>query len=145
MPNIVIHNLNGFMKKNTLLNNKKLAGYSAMAAGFMACGTAADAQIVYVDITDVTLDLGFYIPLDLDLGGADDFILQVSSNTAGNWTFVNGFGNLSTLSAGGPNNAMVGYDGSIFPYASALESGSAIDAADDFITNSLNYAFFASI
>jgi len=133
------------MKKSTLPNKKKLAGYSAMAAAFIAAGTEADAQIVYVDIVDVTLDLGFYIPLDLDGGGSDDFLFQVASDTAGSWTFVNGFGDYSGLSIGGPNNAMVGYDGPIFPYASALDTANSIDVAANFVTNSNNYAFFASI
>ena len=133
------------MKNTALFNKKKLAGYSAMAAAFIAGGTEADAQIVYVDVVDVTLDLGFYIPLDLDGGGVDDFILQVASDSSGSWTFVNGFGNLSSLTLGGPNNAMVGYEGDIFPYASALDSGNSIGPAANFITNSVNYAFFASI
>ncbi len=133
------------MKKSTILNKKKLAGYSAMAATFIAAGTEAEAQIVYVDIVDVTLDLGFYIPLDMDGGGTDDFLFQVASDSSASWSFVNGFGNYSGLSIGGPNNAMVGYTGPIFPYASAIESGNLIDADANFVTNSVNYAFFASI
>ncbi len=96
------------MKKSTLLNKKKLAGYSAMAAAFIAGATEADAQIIYVDITDITVDLGFYIPLDIDGGGYNDIILQAASNTMYPWTYVNGFGNLSSAGYGGPNNAFQG-------------------------------------
>lgn len=133
------------MKKTTILNKKKLAGYSAMAVAFMAAGSEADAQIVYVDITDVTVDIGFYIPLDLDGGGVDDFALIVNSFSSASLTFVRGYGNLSSITLGGPNNAMAGYDGSVFPYASALDSGNSIGPAANFISNTYNYAFFASI
>lgn len=133
------------MKKSTLLNKKKLAGYSAMAAAFIAGATEADAQIIYVDITDITVDLGFYIPLDIDGGGYNDIILQAASNTMYPWTYVNGFGNLSSAGYGGPNNAFQGYAGDVFPYASALDSGATISAGASFVSNAANYAIFASV
>jgi len=79
------------MKKNSTLN-KKLKSYSAVA-GAVAAGavaTDANAQVVYTDITDVTVNtagMGYF--LDLDNGGVTDFVIGYENDT-----LVTSFGNI---------------------------------------------------
>lgn len=79
------------MKKNSTLHSK-LKSYSAVA-GAVAAGsvaTDANAQVVYTDITDVTVNtagMGYF--LDLDNGGVVDFVIGYENDT-----LVTSFGNI---------------------------------------------------
>jgi hypothetical protein len=75
------------MKKKLLIDEKKLAGFTAMAGAVIA-GSSADAQIVYADVNpDVVVDLN-NPAYDLDFN--NDAITDVSflvDNTAGSSTY----------------------------------------------------------
>jgi hypothetical protein len=59
---------------------KKLAAYSALAAGVVAAGTNAEAQIVYVDIDpDQTYTQDHDLDIDLNNDGIVDFTLLIGS------------------------------------------------------------------
>lgn len=134
------------MKKiYTSKNASKLAAYSAMAGALIATGTEADATIVYTDIDDVTVGIGDLLPLDVDGNGYVDFLIAAAENSAGNWTWGYVLGNLSAYSYGGPSNMIVGYTGAILPYGSALEAGDEIGPDNDFLSNSANVGFLASV
>lgn len=130
------------MKINT--KKEKLLSYSAMAAAFIACGTDAYADIVYVDIPDATLGFGDFATLDLDGDGVVDFGFILDSSSA-SWTFIQAFGNLSALSYGNPDNMMAGYSGAFLPYASAIGAGDEIGPALGFLSSTYNLAFIASL
>jgi len=132
------------MKMNFTTKKDKLLSYSAMAAAFVACSSDANADIVYVDITDASLVLGDFATLDLDGDGVVDFGFILDSDTP-DWTFVQAFGYLSALSYGNPNNQIAGYSGAFLPYASAIDSGAEIGAGLDFLTSTYNLAFIASL
>ena len=125
--------------------NQKLAGYSALAAAFIAIGADADAQIVYTDIIDLTINIDEGYILDLNGDGFGDFVFQAVEVLPGVWTAGIVQGILTSYSVGGPSNAVIGYTGPILPYASALNASDPIGAAADFVTNSYNQAFLASI
>jgi hypothetical protein len=63
---------------------KKLKAYSALAAGILAMGGSADAQIIYTDIDpDKVIETGSYM-LDLNNDGKADFeINQINGSTSG--------------------------------------------------------------
>lgn len=135
------------MKK--LYNSKnagKLAAYSAMAGAFVAVGAnEANATVVYNDITDVTIDLGGAAALDMDENGTTDFLFMNVANSAGNWTFAQVIGYWSAYSYGAPSNMIVGYTGPILPYGSALNNGDSIGPDANFLSNTYNLVFLASI
>lgn len=126
---------------------KKLAGYSAMAATLVA--TQADAQtIVYVDIDDITVEIGDIVQIDVDGDGTDDFLFQAASSGT-NWTFGRVFGNVTSYAVGASSNKVAGYNGYFLPYGSALDAGQEVGPTLDFIgsssTNPGNVAFLNSI
>lgn len=134
------------MKK--LYNSKnagKLTAYSAMAGAFVAVSADANATIVYTDIDDVTVEVGDAYALDLDNNGYPDFLMAAAANSAGNWTWNYVIGNLSSYGYGGPSNMVVGYSGAILPYGSALAEGDLIGPSADFISNTNNVLWLASI
>lgn len=125
-------------------NAGKLAAYSAMAGAFVAVSTDANATIVYTDIDDVDVALGESYALDLDNNGYPD-ILMAAVSAASNWTFAYVIGALSAYGYGGPSNMIVGYSGAILPYGSALAEGDLIGPDADFISNTYNFGWLASI
>ncbi|MEZ5015076.1 MAG: T9SS type A sorting domain-containing protein [Chitinophagales bacterium] len=130
------------MKSNHYTKNAgRLAAYSAMAGAFVAIANESDATVVYTDPADVTVDLGFYLPVDIDADGHVDFLILCTS-IATNWTVGVEIGYYAGLSYGNPSNQVVGYLG-ILPYGSALDFGDAIDAGASFLA--YNTAFLASI
>lgn len=118
------------------LTGSKLKAYSAMAAALTAGTAALNAEVVYTDIDDVTIGLGEAFELDIDGDGTMDFIFAASSLTGSNgtWSFASGFGSVSSLGIGGPSNQMVGTVGPYYPYASDLNAGDLIDAAQSFLS-----------
>lgn len=98
-------------KKSTL--NKRLKSYTALA-GTLVAANAADAQIMYTDVSpDATVATGANYQLDLNGDATDDFAFQVTHGTymygsialIYDYTLVvNGPGNATdTASAGGTN------------------------------------------
>lgn len=132
-------------KSSTQFSKKRLAAYSAMATAFIAAGADANGQIVYTDIADETVDIGEMFSLDVDGDGTMDFLFQATSTTGGSWSFARVFGYVSSYTVGGSSNALVGYSGPYLPYGSALDSGDGIGPDADFIYNTLNQVFLASI
>jgi hypothetical protein len=69
------------MEKKSTLNNK-LKSYSALAGTLIAGGTAADAQIVYTDVTpDASVTTGSMYNLDLDNNSVVDFQIALAHQT----------------------------------------------------------------
>ncbi len=132
-------------KKSTHLTTNRLAAYSAMATAFMVVGSDANAQIVYTDIPDETVDIGELYSLDVNDDGALDFLFQVVETTGGVWSFGRVFGDSSYYSIGGSSNAVIGYAGPILPYGSALDSGDPIGPGGDFFYTTGNQVFLASV
>ncbi|MEZ5012826.1 MAG: T9SS type A sorting domain-containing protein [Chitinophagales bacterium] len=132
------------MKKIYISKNAgKLAAYSAMAGAFVATTTEAKAEVVYSDPDDVTVELGQYLPVDIDGDGGVDFMILCTSLIPSNWTAGVAIGYYAGLGYGNPSNFMVGYNLGILPYGSALNSGDMIDAGAGF--TSYYTAFLASI
>ena len=139
------------MKKNYNKDiTRKLAAYSAMAAALTAVATEADAQVVYTDIPDETIEVAAVdeiFPVDMDANGMVDFVFRAGTANSGTWTFASIYGMFSSLSAGNPNNqvvASIGVNG--FAYALTFDNGYAVEAGDDFFssTSISNYAILAS-
>ncbi|MBC8045916.1 MAG: T9SS type A sorting domain-containing protein [Fimbriimonadaceae bacterium] len=136
------------MKKNySNMHSKKLAAYSTLAGCFMLAGNEANAQIVYVDIPDVELEMpadttpSIY-ELDMDSDGNTDFLFQVGSITGGLWwSFGRVFGSVSTsdYAFGNTLNRVIGYEGEFVYYASALESDAPVDEDAEFLTYRLGF------
>jgi len=64
---------------------QKLAAYSALAAGVVAAGNSADAQIVYVDVDpDETYIADHQLDLDLNSDGIVDFSLMIGAGDTRN-------------------------------------------------------------
>ncbi|MFI5172116.1 MAG: Calx-beta domain-containing protein [Chitinophagales bacterium] len=134
------------MKKTILPSrSKRLAGYSAFAAAFVATVPEADAQIVYTDIPDYTIDIGAAVTVDMDGDAYQDFVFLVNSTVGGDWSYGVIFGNVSSLSIGASSNAVIGYSGAFYSYASAFDTGSVIGPGGDFIFNPQNLAVLASL
>jgi hypothetical protein len=115
------------MKKNYKISkNQKLTAYSAMAAAIMAHGYDANAEVVYTDFEDVTLEVGDAYDLDLDGDGVLDFDFAVGSITGSNgtWSFGTAFGMFT--GGGGSNNQIIGYTGAYYNYGSNLNAGDEI-------------------
>lgn len=115
------------MKKNYKIStNQKLTAYSAMAAAIMAHGYDVNAEVVYTDFEDVTLEVGDAYDLDLDGDGVLDFDFAVSSVTGpyGTWSFGTAFGMFP--GGGGSNNQVIGYTGTYYNYGSNLNAGDEI-------------------
>jgi len=129
----------------------KLTGYSTMASAFIAAGSNANAQVVYNDIDDETIESGDLFMIDIDGNGIDDFIFHLDENTALGWSFARVIGVSTYYVIGGPSNAVAGYTGSVVSHASAFNSGDPIGPGLDFLYNStyfgapLNQGFLASI
>ncbi len=115
------------MKKNYKNStNKKLAAYSTMAAAIMANGFQANAEVVYTDIEDMTLEVGDVYDLDVDGDGTMDFHFAVGSITGSNgtWSFGTAFGMYTGV--GGTLNQVIGTVGPYYNYASNLNAGDSI-------------------
>lgn len=133
------------MKKTVLNKNERLLAYSAMAAAMVAAIPDANADIVYVDIPDVTLELGDFTTAEFDGDGVVDFAFGLSSGNSGDWTFIRAFGSISFLTYGNATNMFIGYSGAILPYGSALGSGALIGPDASFVEGLYNQVFMASI
>ena len=96
------------MKKTVLNKNERLLAYSAMAAAMVAAIPDANADIVYVDIPDVTLELGDFTTAEFDGDGVVDFAFGLSSGNSGDWTFIRAFGSISFLTYGNATNMFIG-------------------------------------
>ena len=83
------------MKKTVLNKNERLLAYSAMAAAMVAAIPDANADIVYVDIPDVTLELGDFTGAELDGDGVVDFAFLLGASSSSEWTFIRAFGSLT--------------------------------------------------
>lgn len=136
------------MKKlyESLKNPGMLSSYSALAAAFLAAGSA-QGQVVYNDIDDVTLSQGDTLSMDLDGDGTADFFFRVGeASTAGSWTFGSMLGDISSLGIGGSMNKAMASTGPYFYYALALNYGDNIGASGNFpgVSAYGNAAVFAS-
>lgn len=133
------------MKKTVPNKNERLLAYSAMAAAMVAAIPDANADIVYVDIPDFTMELGDFAGAELDGDGVVDFAFFVSSTGSAVWTYIRAFGSISSFSYGNATNMFVGYSGPVLPYGSALASGAVIGPDASFVESPLNQVFLASI
>lgn len=127
---------------------RKLTAYSAMAAALTITASEADAQVVYNDIDDVSLEAAEtydLFSLDMDDNGVVDFVFRAGLLNSGTWRFASILGMYSSLSAGNVNNQVLGYYSS-YPYASALGPDFEIGPKDDFLAYSSqsNYAILGS-
>jgi len=132
----------GNQKKNIMnkiyknLTGSKLKAYSAMAAALTAGTSSLNAEVVYTDITDVTIGLGEAFEMDIDGDGTMDFIIAASSLTGSNgtWSFASAFGSVGSLGIGGPSNQAIGTVGPYYPYGSALDAGDEIGPDGSFLS-----------
>lgn len=105
--------------------NRKLKAYSSLAAGVLAMGSAADAQIVYTDTTAAfdTNQTGF--SFDLNHDGTTDFtffLLRYNTGSQINYQVL-GFGSNSVYEVAGEMNSTNGY-----VYINQLNEGEMIGA-----------------
>jgi hypothetical protein len=104
---------------------KKLAAYSALAAGVVALTGNADAQITYVDINpDQSYNADSQVDIDLNSDGINDFSLFIEAGKA----YTGGPVNDIRLSPGSNNMALGSVSGSFF-YPFALDLNAQINAA----------------
>lgn len=118
------------MRKNYTKNNSvRLTAYSAMAAALTAVTADANAEVIYTDIEDETIEVGGAFDIDIDGDGTIDFQFAASftSSTGGSiWSFGTGFGFRSASSVGNSSNQFCGSVGAYYNYGSALEEGALI-------------------
>lgn len=122
------------MKKDYKIStNQKLTAYSAMAAAIMAHGYDVNAEVVYTDFEDVTLEVGDAYDLDLDGDGVLDFNFAVDSKTGpyGTWSYGTAFG------IGGTQNQVIGYTGTYYNYGSNLNAGDEIGPDGPWISDAV--------
>lgn len=75
-------NLKSFYMENKSTLNKKLKSYSALAGTLVAASTAANAQVIYTDVTpDATTATGASYGLDLNNDGTVDFQMGLTHGT----------------------------------------------------------------
>jgi hypothetical protein len=117
------------MKKENSTLVKKLKQYSAITAPMIALAGVANAQVIYTDISDVTLSTpGDSYDLDLNNDGNVDFVLQLQTNTSFQRAGIAPY----PLSTGNPNAILGTYyfaNPAIFPYPALLAQGDPINAA----------------
>jgi len=124
------------MKKENFTLNKKLKQYSALAGSMLAVTGIAHGQVVYTDITDVTLagviDTASVYGLDLNNDGTVDYLLGSVVKSSGKVVFAamypytaSGLNSVAGTVTPLPGNNFIGY-----PYALAL---------DDNIDNNLSF------
>lgn len=133
------------MKKNYKIStNQKLTAYSAMAAAIMAHGYDVNAEVVYTDFEDVTLEVGDAYDLDLDGDGVLDFDFAVGSVTGpyGTWSFGTAFGMFT--GGGGSNNQVIGYTGTYYNYGSNLNAGDEIGPDGPWVSDAVLASNFYS-
>jgi len=110
--------------------SSRLKAYSSMALALTAGSTALNAEIVYNDIADETIEVDGLFNLDVDGDGSIDFQftagLTLSSTSSGVWSFGSVFGYVTSYSVGNAGNQLIGYAGSFYNYGSALDSGANI-------------------
>ena len=118
------------MRKNYTFNNSgRLAAYSTMAAALTAVVVDANAEVYYTDIEDETIEVGGYFEADIDGDGTTDFVFSggsTSSSGGSIWSFVSGFGIVSSVGLGNSSNQFIGSVGPYYNYGSALEEGALI-------------------
>ncbi len=118
------------MRKNYTKNNSvRLAAYSTMAAALTAVVADANAEVIYTDIEDMTIEVGDQFDVDVDGDGTFDFRFSAgyaSSSGGSIWSFGSGFGFVSSASVGNSSNQFCGSVGSYYNYGSALEEGALI-------------------
>lgn len=120
-------------EKTTQLNNK-LKSYSALAASLVAVGTAADAQIVYTNVTDyVGIFNGDNYPLDLNNDGNTDFNISMMKSTFTS-SYYGGSYSFRNITAKNANNNRIVRASSSSYYAAALALNAPID-------NSANWGY----
>lgn len=117
------------LKKNTF----RLSHYSAMAVCLIAMETA-DGQIVYQDIDDITIEPIDTFDIDLDMNGTLDFEFRAGTGNSGTQTFGSIFGVVTSASIGNPSNQIAGYVGDFYDYASALNAGVTVNAANNWLS-----------
>lgn len=121
-------------------SSQQLTKYSAMAAVFLATADQTEAQIMYNDIEDITVELGDSLDYDLDGDGTLDFRFRADTLGAGEWTFGSLIGYVPSQGVGNSENAAIGYSGTFYYYASIIDEGDVIDGAAGFIPDG-SYAF----
>lgn len=122
--------------KNTFTVNKnmgRLVQYSAMAACLVAMKTA-EAQIIYEDIADVTIEPIDTFNIDLDMNGTFDFEFRAGTGNSGTQTFGSIFGVVTSASVGNPSNQIAGTVGAFYDYASAFNAGVTVNAANNWLS-----------
>ncbi len=114
-----------------------LAAYSAMAA-LILTGKNSEAEVLYTDIADTTIDIGATFDLDIDGDGTFDFHFvagSVSSATGTNpWSFASVFGYVQALSIGNASNMIMGYAGTFYGYASHLAAGDPVGTSGPWLS-----------
>ncbi len=116
------------MKPEKTTPNKRLKSYSALAASLIAVGGAADAQIVYTNVTDyVGIFNGDSYPLDLNNDGNTDFNVNMSKYTFTS-SYYGGSYSFRTISAKASTNNKISRATSSSYYAAALALNATIDS-----------------
>lgn len=123
------------MKKDL---QKKLARYTAAAAGIVGATTTATGQIVFTNLTpDFTSTGNIAYPLDLNNDSVIDYVIQsVDTNYSGTQVSVTVVAPYGTVGNEIGGSAPSGYN-----YALALNSGNMIDNTVNWIsaTNTMSY------
>ncbi len=117
------------MKKNLTTNNK-LKSYAALAISMIAT-QAGKSQVIYTDVDpDEAVDIGDFVPFDLDNDANDDFLFVNIS-----YSGINAM-NISPYASNGVAGYMDTFFGSSILFAAMLNDGDAVDAGLDFYTGS---------
>lgn len=120
-------------------NHGMLPSYSALAAAFLAAGTAY-TQVIYHDIDDITIEQGDTLSLDLDGDGTRDFIFRVGEfSITGSWTYGLMFGDITYLGIGGPSNKAICVTSAYYYNAVALDYGQTIGSTGNFAGSAASY------
>jgi len=135
------------MKKITSINKSKLAGYTAVAGAIVA-GSAANAQITYMDVNpDVVIDSNTTLinpyAIDFNNDATPDIVLGVAhiEGATSTFTYKGAFAYAGILDT---NNAIIASDTATI--AAALDCGVAVSAAATFGNDSYgNFGYAALI